>query len=135
MLAIIATLVTYSPPVQELLAEEPREVVEKEVLIEVQIDWTQERIIQEIVNTFPEDTETALAIARCESGYNPDAINTSNPNGSVDRGVFQINSVHNSHLSEMELDPFDPGDNIKFARHLYIAHGWTPWVCYTHKMI
>lgn len=33
-------------------------------------------------------------IARVESRLNPQAINTKNRNGSVDRGLMQINSVH-----------------------------------------
>ena len=84
-----------------------------------------------IKQTFPEDTERALAVARCESGLNPDAINTRNPNGTYDGGVFQINSVHRKRLESLGLDKFDPEDNVKFARMLYDEQGWKPWVCHT----
>ncbi len=115
---------------QEVHAQEP-----EVVLVEVKIDWTKERIKQEIKETFPEDPETALKIARCESNFNPDAVNRNNPNGTIDSGIFQINSVHNSRLEKLDIDVFDPEDNIRFARMLYDNRGWLDWVCYTHKLI
>lgn len=111
------------------------------VLIEVKIEWTQERIIEEIKQTFHEEPEIAVRIAKCESNFNPDALNTRNANGTVDRGVMQLNSVHDSRLNELGLDPFDPKDNIKFARMLYDdslrrkGDGFLPWVCYTKNLI
>jgi hypothetical protein len=41
------------------------------------------------VNFPPEDRVTMVAIAKAESGWTVDAINTANSNGSVDRGLFQ----------------------------------------------
>lgn len=115
---------------QEVEAAEPQEVQ-----IEVKIIWTQERVEKEIKSTFPEQPELAVRVARCESNLHPDAVNRNNPNGTIDRGVFQINSVHNSRLAKLGLDPFDPIDNIQFARMLYDESGWLPWVCYTKNLI
>ena len=75
-----------------------------------------------------------LAIARCESSLKEDAVNH-NTNGSVDRGIFQINSVHNNKLDELGLDPWNEDDNIKFARYLYNQSGKQPWVCWTKGLI
>ena len=67
----------------------------------------------------------AAAVAMAESGGNPNAINR-NTNKSVDRGLWQINSIHGS-LSKM-----DPLANAKAA--VKISKGgtnWKPWVAYT----
>lgn len=91
---------------------------------------TKEKSIEEkIIETFPEDAETALKIAKCESELNPSAVNNRNKNGSVDKGLYQINSVHDKRVRELDLDLFDTDDNLKIARLLYEEHGWKPWVC------
>lgn len=82
-----------------------------------------------IKETFPHDTERALAIAKCESGFNPDALNTKNTNGTHDGGLFQINSTHDKRLKELGLDKFDPEDNVAFAKILHDESGWSPWTC------
>lgn len=46
-----------------------------------------------------------IAIGMAESGLRVDAINTSNRNGSVDRGWLQINSIHNYDASRLLSDP------------------------------
>lgn len=84
---------------------------------------------------FPEDAETAVAVAKCESGLNPTAYNPTNTNGSTDGGLFQINSVHDKTLNSLGLDKFNPVDATKFARMLYDKNGFTDWVCFTHKML
>ena len=84
---------------------------------------------------FPEDPQTALAVANCESGLNGGAYNDKNYNDSVDRGIFQLNSTHDTRLSELGLDPWNVEDNITFARMLYDESGWQPWVCYTKNML
>lgn len=82
-----------------------------------------------IRTTFPEDPHTALAIAECESGLNPEAYNPNNYDGSVDRGLMQINSTHDARMNELGLDPWNPEDNVQFARLLYDESGYRPWVC------
>ena len=84
---------------------------------------------------FPEDSRTAIAVANCESGLNASAYNDKNYNDSVDRGIFQLNSTHDSRLRQLGLDPWNVEDNIAFARKLYDESGWQPWVCYTKGML
>lgn len=84
-----------------------------------------------IKETFPEDAERALAVAHCESGFNPNAYNGKNTNGTTDGGLFQINSSHNARLEQLGLDKWDPEDNVTFARMLYDEEGWRPWVCHS----
>lgn len=93
---------------------------------------TKEKTIEEkIRDTFPEAPNTAVAIAKCESGLNPNAINNRNKNGTTDGGLMQINSIHDKYLDELGLDKFDVDDNLKFARLLYEERGFAPWVCYS----
>lgn len=44
------------------------------------------------------------AIAKTESGFNPNAVNGSNSNGSIDRGLMQINSIHIPAIKKKGLD-------------------------------
>ena len=85
-------------------------------------------------NTFPADAERALAIVRCESGFNPKAYNDKNPDGSTDGGLWQLNSVHDKQLKALGLDKYDPEDATAFARMLYEERGFKDWVCHTKGM-
>ena len=88
------------------------------------------------MDTFPEDPHTALAIAECESGLKAQAYNPSNRDGSKDRGLFQINTVHDPSLEKLGYDVWKVEDNVAFARHLYDQRGgWGDWVCYTKNLI
>lgn len=104
--------------------------------IEIEIAEVAEKTIEEkIRETFPEDPDTAVLIAKCESGLNPNALNTKNKNGTSDGGLMQINSVHDTRLLELGLDKFNVDDNLAFARILYEERGWKPWVCFTKGLI
>jgi len=91
---------------------------------------TKEKTIeQKIRDTFPEDPETALKIAKCESNFIPTAKSPTN-----DHGLMQINlTVHSGRVKEMGIDVYDVDDNLRFARLLYDESKWKPWVC--RKMI
>jgi soluble lytic murein transglycosylase-like protein len=82
-------------------------------------------IEQKIRDTFPEDPETALKIAKCESNFIPTAKSPTN-----DHGLMQINlTVHSERVEEMGIDVYDIDDNLRFARLLYDESKWVPWVC------
>jgi hypothetical protein len=78
----------------------------------------------------PEQVTTAVAVALAESGGNTEAVNRANRNGSVDYGLFQINTVHGSLLSSG--DKFDPNANARMALTVFRQAGnkWTPWSVY-----
>lgn len=64
----------------------------------------------------------AAAVAMAESGGRPDAVNTSNSDGSIDRGLWQINSIHGGQST------LDPLANARAA--VAISKGgtdWRPW--------
>ena len=69
-----------------------------------------------------------LAIAQGESGCNPQAINTSNSDGSTDTGLLQINSIHG-------IDPatlLDPAVNIQAAYRVYQSQGLEAWSAHSN---
>ena len=59
--------------------------------------------------------ELALAIIKNESDFNPKETNK-NEDGSIDRGIMQINSVHIKEFKKQGLsDMFNPYENINFG--------------------
>lgn len=81
-------------------------------------------IIQKITEVFGEDAPDAFNILYCENRtLNPKATNH-NRNGSIDRGLFQINSIH-GHGDKM----YDIDLNIKTAKRIFDQRGWSAWSC------
>jgi len=65
---------------------------------------TVEQIIRRVAKDEGVDFDLAVRVAKCESGLNPGAVHI-NPQGSVDRGLFQINSRwHKEVLDEIAFD-------------------------------
>lgn len=76
---------------------------------------------------FPESAiPTAVAIAMAESSGRADATH-SNTNGSIDRGLMQINSIHSQLLSQYNWK--DPLQNMQMAYQIWkdAGNSWTPW--------
>lgn len=68
----------------------------------------------------------AAAVALAESSGNPNASNN-NTNGTIDRGLWQINSIHGA------LSTFDPLGNARAAVSISgNGSSWMPWVAYTN---
>ena len=66
----------------------------------------------------------AAEIARAESGGRQDATDADG-NGSVDRGYWQVNSIHGA------LSTYDPAGNARAAVELSgDGTDWSPWVTY-----
>jgi hypothetical protein len=75
-------------------------------------------------------TKEALAVARAESGYNPENRNL-NKGHSLDRGIFMINDYYHSEVSM--LCSFEAKCNIDAANRIFHANGdsfagqWAAW--------
>lgn len=86
----------------------------------------EEQMIGYLVETFGADTDLAITLLlECENKrFDPKAVHY-NTNGTVDRGLFQINSVHGGE----EL--LDWKTNIDKAYQIYHASGdkFTAWSC------
>lgn len=105
-------------------------------MIEIEIDWTEERIIKELRDTFPETPNTAVAIARCESGLKMIQSNQILDYGREQSyGIMQVHAkVHEGTAVALGLGDYktDIAENIKMARHIYDNAGdWSDWTCYT----
>lgn len=106
-------------------------------MIRVDIDWTEERIIEEIRATFPEEPDVAVAIAKCESHLVSDIQSHWVTNGQQEQsfGIFQIHSPSwDARAKQLGYANYrtDPADNIKMARYIYDARGnFNDWTCYT----
>lgn len=114
----------------------------QEVRIEVVVNWDKQRIEQEIRTVFWEDPETAVKVAKCESGL----VATAQSNHTLSYGrerSFSIFQVHEPDWADdaerLGLHEWrtNPKENIQLARYIYDRAGkrWTPWSCYTKKMI
>lgn len=79
---------------------------------------------------FPDgELVTAVAVSFAESGWNENATHRNN-NGSVDYGLWQINSIHN--FPELTSGAWrDPAVNAHLAYQVWKGAGWNAWS--THK--
>lgn len=92
----------------------------------------QQVIIDTIKSVFGSYSAGALNIARCESGYDPNAYNSYPVAGSHAEGVFQIlypstwNGTSYAHYS-----PYDYNANIRAAYEIFHNDGnsWREWEC------
>lgn len=79
-----------------------------------------------------DDVAIGASIIMAESGGDPGAVNPYNSNGTIDRGLWQINSIHEGRLKGGSW--FDPADSTRMAREIYADAGnsWQPWSTYSH---
>jgi hypothetical protein len=93
---------------------------------------SQQAVIAAIQAVFGGYAASALAIARCESGYNPSAVNPIIVLGSHAQGVFQIlyPSTWNT-TSYAGQSPFNYDANIHAAYQIFSRDGfsWREWQC------
>lgn len=122
---VIYTAEAYNETAKEL--ESKLETVEPKTVI-VEVEWSKASIEQKIRETFPETPNTAVAVAKCESGLIPDIVGPTS-----DYGIFQVHGP-TWHSTAIELGysnyRTDPVENIQMARHIYDVSGWNAWVCY-----
>lgn len=92
----------------------------------------QQAIINEIVAVFGSYSQGALNIARCESGYDPNAVNPYAIGNSHASGVFQILYPSTwDGTSYAAQSPFDYNANIHAAYEIFSRDGysWREWEC------
>ena len=109
-------------PTPELPAEEVSQIVLKH---------TESKLVSKLIDkiraAFPEDPDTAVAVAMCESSLDPSRIgdkHLSKPS----YGLFQVSRIYHNYSEEYLLNE---DNNLEVARKIYDrAGGWRPWTCY-----
>jgi hypothetical protein len=92
----------------------------------------QQVIINDIQAVFGPYAAGALNIARCESGYDPNAWNATPILGSHASGVFQIlYPVTWNSTSYAKYSPYDAWANVRAAYEIFKRDGdsWREWAC------
>lgn len=131
----------YFTPIVETAHAEPVEETQYEIVL-LEVETTEEYIIKRIKQTFPEDSETAVKVARCESGLRVEIQSQHQLSYGQERsfGLFQIHAPdHEATAKRLGYGDYktDLDQNLLMARYIYESAGkrWTPWSCYTKKMI
>ena len=78
---------------------------------------------------FPECPDTMVKIARAESSFRFNAVNK-NTNGTLDCGLFQINSVHGYDCEWLK----NPVNNLEAARRVFDKQGLQAWSVYNYAV-
>lgn len=86
------------------------------------------RIIKKIWGS---DWQTGLAISSCESGIDGHRAPNGNTNGTLDVGLFRVNTVHGWTVEEMS----DPIANAGYAYSIFKDQGLAPWESSKHCWI
>jgi hypothetical protein len=107
-------------PVQDPISGYYRDPLSRDLVIDFFSRITGSREIAELILAAGDSRKVppalAFAVAWEESRYRPKAVNTHNRNGSIDRGLFQLNSRSFPKLNETDF--FDPRINARYG----IAH-------------
>jgi hypothetical protein len=82
-------------------------------------------------NKFGSACRVALAIQRAENPRGACEIYHYNPDGTLDWGYFQINTVHLKRAGLNLRDLLDCRANIDFAYQLYTERGFEAWTTFT----
>ncbi len=87
---------------------------------------TNKPIKEKICEVFGDECENAWKIvSECENKSLDPSLVHKNSNGTVDVGLFQINSIHG--YSEEYLKNID--NNIRVAYRIFKMGGWSQWAC------
>jgi hypothetical protein len=75
-----------------------------------------------------QDAHKLICIAKHESNFNSKAINDKlNRNKTIDRGLFQVNSVHLTTCNVTAEQLFDVRTNVSCAVKIYELQGLKAW--------
>lgn len=92
--------------------------------IETKANWGAVEWINEV---FKEDADWAFRCLQSENAsLNPQAENL-NRNGTVDRGIFQINTIHCGKVDGSCLKLFDVETNVRVAKMIFDTQGKGAW--------
>ena len=111
------------------IEDEIEEVMAAETSTEEEIEWTEERIKEEIRKVFPENGEEMIRVASCE-GVKDGRIHAEAYNAATDdHGVLQINEYYHgkTYRALGFTNMKDPIQNLAYGKILYDQSGLQPW--------
>lgn len=86
-----------------------------------------------LLSKYAWDLRTARAVMEAESHCNPVEDNTGlNTDGSNDKGLMQVNSIHVTSGLITDAERFNPESNIRAAYAIYQGAGWKAWSAYNN---
>ena len=90
-----------------------------------------EKIVLYIKQTFGKYSDSALKIAKCESGLRPMAKNDNTQWGGVgvDRGIFQLNNVYQKIDNANFLYDYKLNINMAWVIFKSAGYNWHLWTC------
>lgn len=107
-------------------------------IVQIEVAYSKEGIERLIRATFPEAPNTAVAVAKCESGLDKDIQSHFILSYGREQsfGIFQIHAKDwDARAIKLGLENYrtDVEDNVKMARYLYQARGnFRDWSCYNN---
>lgn len=86
-----------------------------------------------LIDKYDWNHDIAFAVMRAENGACDPTRNNAglNRDGSVDYGLFQVNSIHADMVQGDLTKLYDPATNIATAYRIYSGGGWKAWSTYT----
>lgn len=108
--------------------EKTFEVENVQAVETIYFTWQDE--VKSTLRAYEIDVDYASKVIQCESGWNPKAFNY-NRNGSIDRGLWQINSIHGVDKETL----YDPYLSTLEAIKIINRDGWKAWVCVSKGLI
>jgi soluble lytic murein transglycosylase-like protein len=106
--------------------EQPSQLVSTPPVIGKAVVETGCETYRPLMQLYDWNVAIAMAIMKAESGCNPNSDNTGlNRDGSNDKGLLQINSIHSDLISDS--DRLVPEKNIQAAYEIYRGSGFRAW--------
>lgn len=123
-----ATYVAEKPPEDAHISVKtpPRKVLKRKVVKYAPPTGKVAEIANLVAKETGYDVEIVNKIMFAESHYDINAKHI-NKNGSVDSGLFQINSIHTPVAQKMGIDIHTPEGNAQFAIYLIKRNGLRDW--------
>ncbi len=90
------------------------------------------KVIRQYISTKSWDNYIAYKVMMAESCGRVKAYNPHNKNGSTDKGIFQINSVHKKTNLYNWQHNIDVAFNIYKSRNNWDSNGWKAWSSYNN---
>lgn len=125
---IVKTGVSHAQEEIPLVSADPHYIEIVEVEKQIEFEGEKHEIFTYIVEKFGEDAGDAITLVRkCENSTFDQTRTNHNRNGSVDYGIFQINSIHTARFGEEFKTDWKA--NVDVAYEIFSEQGWSPWAC------